>query len=331
MLTTVPPCRQHPVRARPGPSGPAERPFPGRALSVGGRRVRRMTGLDRLLALVPPPASPVGADADWSRTERQLGLALPTDFTRTVRRYGDGVFCDDLYMYSPHHMAEINLGLLAGWSDMREQWPEEVPYPLHPEPGGLVVWGGDSAGGALCWITEGEPDGWETVHWQQRDGEFTPAGCGAPELLARLLERRVAEAAEDCEEFDGPWFTPLRERVHVCLRLTEGPLPYAERLRLLRERLAPVQLRGGWANPDGARQDHFAATPSLWEITYETAYGHQIRITYPPAEEERVRTELLAAVGAMGCSVESGLSLDRATEWPEFAGGGSGTGTAAKG
>ncbi|MGP3988684.1 SMI1/KNR4 family protein [Streptomyces sp. 3N207] len=260
--------------------------------------------LEKLTSLVPPPAHPVGADADWTQTEAVLGLSLPADFKQVVRLYGAGQFCDELSTCPPERIIEYNQELLTAWGPLREEHSEEFPFPLYPEPGGLLVWGLDSLGGVLCWLTEGKPDEWEVVKWKQRDGEFHEWDCGAAEFLTAQIELRVEEAEEEGEAFDAPWFTPDRDLVYVYVELSEGPLPYAERLGILRERLAPTASRGSWTDDD-AHQDHFVATESDWEVTYETAYGHQIRVGYPLADEERARTEILAAVEAMGCRVLS--------------------------
>ncbi|MGH3390110.1 MAG: SMI1/KNR4 family protein [Actinomadura sp.] len=266
-----------------------------------------MAELDRLLSLVPPPASPVDADVDWTRVEAELGLSLPGDFKEIVRRYGAGRFCDDLSTCAPDLLLEYNQGLPASWGPIRAENPGEFEFPLFPEPGGLVIWGLDSIGGALCWLTEEAPEQWEVVLWKQRDGEFERWDCGAAGFLAAQIERRVAEAEDEGQAFGAPWFTPVRELVYVYVRLSEGRLPYEQRLRILRERLAPTADRGSWAGHEGdrSRQDHFVATEAEWQVTYETAYGHQIRVGYPAADEDRARTEILAAIEAMGCRLLS--------------------------
>ncbi|WP_062214096.1 SMI1/KNR4 family protein [Streptomyces sp. NBRC 109706] len=262
--------------------------------------------IDRLLALVPPPSDPVAADADWAAAEAALGLVLPADLKEVWRRYGAGMFCGEVGLCSPEQLVESNRRLLGDWATMREDYPEEYPLPFHPEPGGLLVWALDSVGGALCWLTEGDPAGWPVVRWQQRDGDFARCEGGAADRLVAEVERLVARSAEGGVPYDAPWFSPRRELVHVELLLTPSPMPYPERLRLLRERLAPTVGRGGWADPDGGvRQDHFLADELGWRLTYEMAYGHRLRVNYPPADEERARETVLAAVAALGCRVIS--------------------------
>ncbi|GAA4234766.1 hypothetical protein GCM10022254_40420 [Actinomadura meridiana] len=100
----------------------------------------------------------------------------------------------------------------------------------------------------------------------------------------------------------------------------EGAPPYEERLRILRQRLAPTSARGGFNGAGGDRQDHFAATDDEWRLMYETAYGHQIRVAYPPGQDTRVRDALLPAIGAMGCRVMDVRQVHGTAHWPGLEG-----------
>ncbi|MEW2355656.1 SMI1/KNR4 family protein [Spirillospora sp. NPDC029432] len=279
-----------------------------------------MTDLERLLALVPPPAAPAGTGADWTRAEEALGLRLPREFTEIARRYGRGAFCDEFSCHTPEEMVEENPGRLEDLRLLLQDDGEDCPHPVHPEPGGLVVWGSDSVGGALCWLAEpaGSPERWRTVRWT-RDDEFEYPEGGVAAVLTGLITDLTARMGEDGADVDGPWFHPYRRDVHVYLQLAEveGAPPYEERLRILRRSLAPTSARGGFRGAGGARQDHFAAAGGLWTLTYETAYGHQIRVAYPPGADARVRDELLPAIGAMGCRVEGVLPVHGTAHWPE--------------
>ncbi|MEV5824115.1 hypothetical protein AB0L25_00895 [Spirillospora sp. NPDC052242] len=138
-------------------------------------------------------------------------------------------------------------------------------------------------------------------------------------VLTGLVERLMARMRERGSDVDGPWFDPYRKDVHVYLQLAEaeGAPPYEERLRVLRRSLAPTSARGGFCGADGARQDHFAAAGGRWRLTYETAYGHQIRVAYPPGADTQVRSELLPAIDAMGCRVKDILPVHGTAHWPE--------------
>ena len=280
-----------------------------------------MTDLDRLLALVPPPAAPVNADAAWTRVEDALGLTLPSEFVALARRYGRGTFCDEFSCFDLDEMIDNGPEWLEDKRSLLQDFGEGCPHSVHPEPGGLVLWGADSVGGALCWLAEpaGSPERWRTVHWTV-DDEFAYFEGGAAAALTSLVEDRLARMREEGEDVDGAWFDPYRRDVHVYLRLaeTEGAPPYEERLRVLRERLAPTGARGGCEGADGARQDRFSAEGGQWRLTYETAYGHQIRVAYPPGGDERVRAALLPAIDAMGCRVTGVQPVHGTAHWPEL-------------
>ncbi|OLT26518.1 hypothetical protein BJF79_43460 [Actinomadura sp. CNU-125] len=279
-----------------------------------------MTDLERLRTLVPPPASPVDADADWTRAADALGLALPREFTEIARRYGHGTFCDEFSCCTPEEMIADNPGRLEDLRFLLQDMGEECPHPVHPEPGGLVLWGTDSIGGALAWLAEpaGSPDRWKTVYWT-RDDEFKYPEGGVAAVLTGLVEDLTARMRADGQDVDGPWFDHYRRDVHVYLQLAEadGAPPYEERLRVLRRSLAPTSARGGFAGAGGSRQDHFAAADGQWRLTYETAYGHQIRVAYPPGTDARVRDALLPAIDAMGCRVEAVRPVHGTAHWPE--------------
>jgi hypothetical protein len=280
-----------------------------------------MTELEKLLALVPPPAAPVYTDADWTRVEDALGLTLPREFIEIARRYGRGAFCDEFSCCTPEEMLKENPGRLEDLRLILADAGEDCPHPVHPEPGGLVLWGSDSIGGTLSWLTEptGSPERWKTVYWT-RDDEFEYPEGGVAAILTGLIENLMARRKENGSDVDGPWFAPYRRNVHVYLQVTEaeGAPPYEERLRILRRSLTPTSARGGFRGADGARQDHFAAAEDQWELTYETAYGHQIRVAYPPGADARVRNALLAAIDAMGCRVKGVLPVHGTAHWPEL-------------
>ncbi|MFD0856560.1 SMI1/KNR4 family protein [Actinomadura adrarensis] len=280
-----------------------------------------MTELEKLLALVPPPMEPVDGDADWGRVEEALGLRLPPEFIAVARRYGRGTFCSTYSYCDPDEMIEQN----PRWADdqrfLLEDDGIECPHPVYPEPGGLLYWGSDPVGGGLCWVTEpsDSPERWKTLYWTRDDDFLYPEG-GVAAVLTGLIEDLLARDRENGSNVDdGPWFSPYSRDVHVYLQLTEseGAPPYRERLRVLREHLAPTTARGSYQNATGERQDHFAAANGRWKLTYETVYAHQIRVAYPPGDDGPVRDALLPAVEAMGCRATV-TQMHGVARWPEL-------------
>jgi hypothetical protein len=247
----------------------------------------------------------VDATGDWAA----LGVALPTDYRELVPRYGSGVFCDHVVLLAPFGLCTLldhGVALLDDDREFRDGHDDldadDYLCPLHPEPGGLLVWATTTTGARLCWLTAGAPDDWPVIAWDPKGFEYEEHPPGAVAFLAGWLGGGVATDLLPPAP-PAPWFEPPRVLDQVYLRLTEGPLPHEERLRVLRAALAPTQDRGGVVLDDGSRQDHFAT--ATWRVTYETAYGHQVRVSYPKEDEARARTALTRAVELMGCAAES--------------------------
>ncbi|GAA1799336.1 hypothetical protein GCM10009682_21200 [Luedemannella flava] len=270
-----------------------------------------MATIDDLTRLIPPPAAPVHADGDWAAVEATLGLSLPADYRALVAAYGLGGF-DDINLLTPFAAAvseHADLLWHAGrlhqlLGESRAKNPDAVPFPLFPEPGGLLEWAGTGTGIALCWLTGGEPDSWPVVvfdylyHKERYE-------VGAVDLLhGHFSGSRVIDGLDEPPRT--PWFDAHRDREHVYVRLSDSAVPYAERLRILRAALAPTADRGSFVDEDegdDSRQDHFKAIDRDWQVTYETAYGHQIRVAFPPADAAAARSVIFAAARDMGCTV----------------------------
>lgn len=266
-----------------------------------------MGSVDDLASLVPPPDTPVAGDGDWLAVEASLGVPIPGDFKDLLRRYGLGQF-DDIALLTPFAPSGKEFADLVGrahsllptFAQHREEWPDDFPYPLYPEPGGLLEWATTGNGDSLCWLVSDDPDLWPVVVWNIREGAERH-DSGAVEFLRSYL------SGERTVELLGPpppvpWFEPFRDRNEAYIQLSDSDLPYLERLRVLRDALAPTEDRRSWDGGD-QRQDQFKATGRDWLVMYESAYGHQIRLEYPPEDEQRARTEVGIAVRAMGCRV----------------------------
>jgi hypothetical protein len=116
-----------------------------------------------LPVVLPPPANPVDAPAfhDWGNITERFGLVLPSDYTAFVQAYGSGIVSDFLTVFNPFS-ANSNINVDAMFSrlsslrELRMLDPEELPYPLFFEPGGLLPWGESVDGDIYCWITDNE-------------------------------------------------------------------------------------------------------------------------------------------------------------------------------
>ena len=175
--------------------------------------------LERLRQLLPPPADPVepGRPDGWAAAERNLGTALPGDFKAFTELYGSGTVDDFLYLFNPfasgqdgNLLAEKDR-VLAAYGQTRARFPDRLPLPPFPEPGGVLPLGRTDNGDELYWVTAGDPDGWPVALLESRaalqelhamPGTGFLAALAANQLTSRILPEDVLDRASHR-------FTPL--------------------------------------------------------------------------------------------------------------------------
>lgn len=166
-LTFVPDALDEPPRPAETPTADEARP------STVDVEMAPGPALVRLQEVLPPPepAIETGSATAWASVEEDLGLALPSDYKQFIARYGTGSIDRSLVVFNPFARFETlrldrrNLisRQIGPFRLHREEEGMDVPYPLYPEPGGLLPWGRTTRGGFLFWITVGDPDGWTVV------------------------------------------------------------------------------------------------------------------------------------------------------------------------
>jgi hypothetical protein len=160
--------------------------------------------LERLRRLLPPPAHPVeaGRPDGWAEVEAALGTGLPNDFKAFTELYGSGTIDGFLYLFNPFTQGQDgNLlverdRVLAGYRETRARFPDRLPWPPFPEPGGVLPLGRTDNGDELYWVTQGQPDGWPVALLEARAAvqEVHPmpvtgflAALAANQLTSRVL------------------------------------------------------------------------------------------------------------------------------------------------
>ncbi|NUS14731.1 MAG: hypothetical protein HOY69_25595 [Streptomyces sp.] len=150
------------------------------------------------VAGVPPAA---GEALPWEPAMRRVGVALPADYRGFVDGFGPGELYARLAVAAPGPLRDGPPGsdgaaaLRAFLDDatrtcdvmrgLRDKYPDAFPYAFHPEPGGLLPWGGGIGGEVCFWRPEGDgPDGWTVVVWDQARWRPYPMGMVALMLLA---------------------------------------------------------------------------------------------------------------------------------------------------
>ena len=195
------------------------------------RRVQ-LDPLDELLAVLVPPERPFRATGNWELVESEIGLKLPADYKAYLAAYGGGLV-NSISIPSPF---DVSNDVRNWW----ERWAAEyvdVPYPVFPEPGGLLPFGRVGGMDNLNWLTVGEPDQWPFVYYDRERGFFEIKGLSAVAFVLEAVTQRSPLLAHlnkswplhpPCE------FVPHRERSRCILFLCHHEID----IRLLTEQLA---------------------------------------------------------------------------------------------
>src|SRR2546423_7697612 len=155
--------------------------------------------LGQIMELMGPPLT-VGAASPWDDAVAEVGFGFPADYRDFVDVYGAGAVNDELFIAAPTlrpngfgfrtgfggFVDQTTLGLGRGIAEMREnavalEDEETYPFPILPEPGGLLIWGNTANGDVCFWDThDAEPDRWPVVvlllssrRWDRFDGGMT--------------------------------------------------------------------------------------------------------------------------------------------------------------
>jgi hypothetical protein len=179
-----------------------------------------VTEFDELVQLLGAPA-PRRAAGDWAEVEKYVGAALPGDFKAFLDAYGSGVISGELAVFHPQGPSPLleRMQLIhETFGELREDDPDDVPYPIHPEPGGLISWGYDHSGDEHFFLPcDPDPERWKVVTMVHEvgtevfDGPFTgfvlrfvdrlrnpePRDVAGPDELTFLEPEDVAELIAD--------------------------------------------------------------------------------------------------------------------------------------
>ncbi len=153
--------------------------------------------LDNLATILPPPSVPIAAAGDWSDVAKALGTPLPDDYMAFIARYGTGRISGFLWVLNPFE-ENVHLSFLAQYPrivaadrEIREEFTEELPEPLYPEPGGLLPWGLTDNGDRLYWQTTGHADSWTIVARESRGPESASYPLSMTGLLFAWLSAEI--------------------------------------------------------------------------------------------------------------------------------------------
>jgi hypothetical protein len=159
-----------------------------------------MSSLDELQTLLGEPVGREPDPDDWNEVEQYVGSALPSDFKMFLDAYGSGAISGELVVFHPHGSSPLLERMREThqtFTERRERAlrirdSEHVPYPFHPEPGGLVSWGYDHSGDEHFFLPcDPDPDRWKVVTMFHEEGGETfdgPFSAFALAFVRRLVD-----------------------------------------------------------------------------------------------------------------------------------------------
>jgi hypothetical protein len=147
-----------------------------------------------LMKVLPLPASPTYTfDGPWEPIEAQLRTRLPQDYKDLMRLYGYGQYME-FFAINAVVSPTLACRLVPEAFYVQRTFVANTPYPMHPQPGGLLACGGTDDGEQILWLTRGAtPDEWPVVVWDHDpvDKEVTHYECDLTDFLAGVITGRI--------------------------------------------------------------------------------------------------------------------------------------------
>ncbi len=180
----------------------------------------------RLAEIAGVAAKESSRSFDWAAIEGDLGVRLPADYKLLAESFPGGSFRGWVRVRLPERTGDDRPRLLSDFAaaelealrEFRETGECVFPFPLFPEPGGVLPWGWLDSPGVAYWLTgPGDPDEWPVIvateegdYWERLDGP-------ACEFLAEVAAGR----------YDASGF-PDHSRGHGDHRIDLAPRPVFE-------------------------------------------------------------------------------------------------------
>jgi hypothetical protein len=165
----------------------------------------QMSDCVRALADVTGRVTFTEAGYQWTVIESSLGLQLPDDYKAMAENLPAGWFRRFVRLVPPAGQTTFMRPDVAGELDvLRESnaaGDVEVPYPIFPEPGGLLPWGITVSGTLTFWLTQSsDPGQWPVIIATPRYGSWDVIDGTACDFLTA-----IARAEYDTADFyEGP-------------------------------------------------------------------------------------------------------------------------------
>jgi hypothetical protein len=156
--------------------------------------------MQRLIEVLGPPQPDV-VPVPWNQSYDEIGLRFPSEYRDFIDYYGQISLNDELHIHGPAvepsqpgvpggfpgflHCATDPCGFPGFLAQIFASGDrDKCPYPVYPEPGGLLNWANNGNGDHCFWLVEGaDPDRWPIVVVYRADLEWERFDAGTAEFL----------------------------------------------------------------------------------------------------------------------------------------------------
>ena len=154
--------------------------------------------IERLGEILAPPMNPIDVPLAraWSSIEKKF-CKLPDDYKNFIETYGSGCIDGFIWIFNPF-ASNRNLNLsdqvqvkIEALNDLAKTFNEGIPFPLFPEPNGLLPFGVTDNGDVLFWQVTKDPVDWKVIINAAREPKWEKYDVGMTDLLAGLLSRKL--------------------------------------------------------------------------------------------------------------------------------------------
>jgi hypothetical protein len=275
-----------------------------------------------LTKILPPPKKPTkGAGIQWADAERFLGIALPAEYKSFIDTYGEGKIDGFLTIYSP---LGVDFGprlvsALGAASATRAGLPDDFPFPLFPEEGGLLPCG-QTDNGDLVWLRPAHAESWTVVVTEASGPERDEFAGTLTEFLARVLTKEHTSPV-----FPGSFpakkhaFTPAVHKRVVRVHLEPSSRPFADRGADLVGRFKKTKVKAQRSS-DLA----FDVTGTTLSIQYRELNaaidgedGSELSLIFEQPDELKLRAILRTFLGEQTLKVRRAADFAQNPVWPE--------------
>lgn len=155
--------------------------------------------IENLSSVLSLPEAPIerGHTDRWPAIEQGMRIRLPQDYKDYVDAYGTGYIAEFIWIFNPFsEKASLNLKeqmhpRLSALQEIKRQLPNDVPYRIWPELGGLLPVGATGNGDCIYWLTAGNPTQWPILVNESRGPDWATFEMPLTEFLTGILRREI--------------------------------------------------------------------------------------------------------------------------------------------